>query len=135
MPNLFGLKALPVLVASAAFFVVGFLWYGVIFTEAWMAAEGLTKEDAGSPLWMIAGFAISVLQVVGLGLVLKWRSISAIGPAIQAAAVLWLLFALPFSLYAYIYLPAHDATLLFIDASHLLVGWAVAAATLAVMKV
>jgi hypothetical protein len=134
MPKLFGLNALPVLVASIAFFLVGYLWYGVIFAEAWMTAEGLTKEDAGSPIWMVPGFIITLMQAIGLGLVLKWRNIAAPGPAAAAALVLWVVFALPFSLYAYVYMPAHDATLLFIDASHLLVGWVVAAAVLAVMK-
>jgi hypothetical protein len=37
-------------------------------------------------------------------------------------------------MYAFLYLPAHNATLLMIDASHLLVGWLVAAFALAMVK-
>jgi hypothetical protein len=135
MPKLFGLNLVPVLVASVAFFVVGFLWYGVIFSDAWMAAQGVTEADAGSPVWMVGGFVITIMQVVALGLILKWRNIAGPSPAVQTALVLWLLLALPFTLYAYFFIPAHNATLLMIDASHLLVGWGLAAAVLATMKV
>jgi len=36
-------------IATVAFFLLGYLWYGFLFAEAWMAAEGLTEEDAGDP--------------------------------------------------------------------------------------
>jgi hypothetical protein len=101
-----------------------------------MAAEGLTAADAEdqSPIWMIGGFLITVMQVVGLGLILKWRGVTGVGPAIATALLLWLLLALPFTHYAYLYLPAHNATLLMIDGSHLLVGWVLVAAVLALVK-
>src|SRR5690606_2545271 len=116
------------------FFIVGFLWYGLLFAEAWMAAEGLTEEDAGSSLWMIGGVVITIMQVFGIGLVMKWKGAASLQAAVMTAFILWLLFALPFTLYAYFYLPAHDATLLLIDASHLLVGWVASAAVLSLMK-
>jgi hypothetical protein len=83
---------------------------------------------------MIGGFVITVMQVLAIALVLKWRAIAAMSPAVQTAIVLWLLIALPFTLYGFFYTPAHSTTLLFIDASHLLVGWAVSAGILAAMK-
>lgn len=134
MPKIFGLNSVAVLAASVAFFFVGFLWYGVIFMDAWMAGHGLTADDAGPAIWMLGGFVITVFQVVGVGLVLKWRGVSSLMPAVKTAAILWLVFALPIVHYAYIYLPAHNATLLMIDGSHLLLGWVVSAAILAVMK-
>lgn len=136
MPRLFGLNAVAVLAGSIVFYMVGFLWYGVLFSQAWMAAEGVTAEEAqeGSPIWMAGGFLITILQVVGLGLAIKWRGATDLGGAIMTAVILWLFLALPFSLYAYLYLPAHDTTLLMIDASHLFVGWVTAAGVLAVLK-
>lgn len=136
MPRIAGLSLTGVAVASVAFYLVGFLWYGLIFNEAWMAAEGVTAADAEnqSPIWMLGGFLITVMQVIGVGLVLKWRGVKSIGAAAATAVLTWLLFALPFVHYAYVYLPAHNATLLMIDGSHLLVGWLVAAIILAVMK-
>ena len=136
MPKLFGVSLIAVLAAAVVFYVVGFLWYGVLFSEAWMAAEGVTaaEAEAGGPVWMAGGFLITVLQVLGLGLVLKWRGATDVGGAVMTALILWLLLALPFTLYAYLYLPAHNSTLLMIDASHLFVGWVGAAAVLALLR-
>ncbi|MCB2114338.1 MAG: DUF1761 domain-containing protein [Parvularculaceae bacterium] len=123
-------------VASLAFYLIGYLWYGVIFTDAWMAAEGVTPSEAQeqSPVYMIGGLLITILQVIGLSLVLKWKGATGMGAAVTTAAIVWALFALPFCMYAYLYLPRHDSTLLMIDASHLLAGWVVAAAILSRFK-
>jgi hypothetical protein len=134
MPKLFGLNIVAVLVASVAFFAVGYLWYGLIFTEMWMAEMNLTEDDAGSPLWMIGGFVITIMQVVGIGLAMKWKGAAGLNDAVTTAIVLWIVFALPFSAYGYLYTPAHSATLLMIDAAHLLVGWVVGAVILSLMK-
>lgn len=136
MPNIFGLKLIPVLVASIAFYLVGYLWYGVLFTNIWMEAAGLTADDVGGgfDIWMVGGFLITILQVIGIGLVLRWRSVSGIGPAVQTALIIWVLFALPFAHYGYLYNPAHNASLLMVDATHLLVGWVVSAVIMDMMK-
>jgi hypothetical protein len=131
-----GVNVPGVLLASVAFYFVGFLWYGLLFSEAWMAAEGITAADVEgeSPVWMAGGFFITVLQAIGIAIVLKWRGVAGVGKAAATAFVLWLFFALPFAHYGYLYLPAHNPTLLLIDASHLLVGWIVAAIVLALLK-
>lgn len=130
------LNPVGIIVASIAFYIVGFLWYGVIFSDAWMAAQGLTPEDAKgeSPAWMALGFVITVMQVIGLAMVLKWKGDTALTAAATTAAILCVLIAVPMALYDYIYLPRHDATLTMIDASHLLVGWVVSAAILTRFK-
>ena len=135
MPKIFGLNLLGVLVASVAFFLIGWLWYGILFQEAWMAAEGIAADaaESESPVWMAGGFLITLMQVIGIGLVLKWKGASGLGAAVTAAVVLWFFLALPFCCYAYIY-AAHNSSLLMIDASHLLVGWVVSAALLALIK-
>jgi len=136
MPRLFGLNLLGVLAASVAFYMVGFVWYGVVFAEPWKLAEGVTDADVEgqSPLWMLVGFIITILQVIGIGLVLKWRGIADIGGAIMTGLTLWFFFALAFVTYAYAYLPAHNTTLWMIDASHLLVGYIAAATVLSFFK-
>ncbi|MGF1543836.1 MAG: DUF1761 domain-containing protein [Parvularculaceae bacterium] len=130
MPKILGLNLLGVLVGSLAFYFVGFLWYGVLFSDAWMATQSYEAADfegQNQAPYMIGGFLITVLQVVGLGLVLKWRGVANLPAALATAGTLWVLFALPFAHYAYLYAPHHSPTLLMIDASHLLVGWLVAA--------
>ena len=39
------LSILPIVLAAVAFFVVGFIWYGLLFGKAWQAAAGLSDED------------------------------------------------------------------------------------------
>lgn len=135
MPNIFGLKLVPVLVATLVFWMLGYLWYGVLFMDAWMAGHALTADDAGGfDIYMAGGILITLMQVVGIGLVLKWKGVGDLMDAVKTAGVMWLLIALPFVMYAYLYLPAHDPTLLMIDASHLLVGWLVSAGILTLMK-
>ena len=135
MPKILGLNLVAVIAASVAFFLVGWVWYGMLFQDVWMAAEGISADaaEAESPLWMASGFLITVLQVIGIGLVLKWKGAVGIGGAVTTAVALWFFLALPFTCYAYIY-AAHNSTLLMIDASHLLVGWVISAIVLALLK-
>lgn len=136
MPKLFGLNIVAVLAASVAFFLIGWLWYGVIFMDSWMAEMGIpASADADpSPTMLAIGFVITVLQVVGVGLAMKWKSAAGLNGAVMTAVVLWLVFALPFSTYGYLYGPSHSALLFAIDAGHLLVGWVVSAIILSLLK-
>lgn len=136
MPKLFGLNLVGVLAATVAFYVVGMVWYGFAFSDLWMSAAGLTEADfeGQSPVWMLGGVLVTFAQVVGIGLVLKWKGVGDIGAAIKTALILWLVFALPFVHYAYIYSPDHNSTMLMIDAGHLLVGWVISAIVLSFFK-
>lgn len=137
MPKILGVNLVGVLVGSVAFFLVGWLWYGIIFADAWMSAMGYTEADfAGQnqTVSMVGGFVITVLQVIGIGLVLKWKGAASLGEAVATALLLWFFIALPFASYGYFYSLAQSTTLLMIDASHLLVGWVVSAVALALIK-
>ncbi len=136
MPKILGLNLLGVLAATVAFYFVGFLWYGLIFSEAWQAAAEVAPADVegDSPLYMVGGFLITLLQVIGLGLVIKWKGDTGPVAGATTAIVLWFFFALPFTHYDYLYDPAHSVPLLMIDLSHFLVGWVVAAVVLRLIK-
>ncbi len=135
MPKILGLNLVPVLVATIAFWILGFLWYGVLFMEPWMAGHGLTADNAGGfDLYMIGGILTTFLQVLGVGLFLKWKGVADPVKAATTALLMWFLIALPFTMYAYLYLPAHNPTLLMIDASHLLVGWVISAVVFSLIK-
>ena len=61
---------LAILVAAAAGFLIGGIWYGPLFGKAWMQARGLTEEElSGGNMLKIYGltFAFSVLSAVFLG--------------------------------------------------------------------
>lgn len=130
------LNAVGIIVASLAFYFLGFVWYAVLFSDAWMAAHDLTKEaaDSENPAWMALGAVVTVMQVVGLAIVLKWKGVAGPQDAAMTAVLLWSLFALPFTLYGFAYTPGHDVTLLMIDAGHLFFGWLVSAIVLSLFK-
>ncbi len=61
---------LAILVAAAAGFLVGGLWYGPLFGKAWMQEHGFTEDELrGGNMLKIYGltFAFSVLSAVFLG--------------------------------------------------------------------
>ena len=61
---------LAIMVAAAAGFLVGGLWYGPLFGKAWMAEHGFTEESLkNANMLKIYGltFAFSVLSAVFLG--------------------------------------------------------------------
>jgi Protein of unknown function (DUF1761) len=73
---------LAILVAAAAGFMVGGLWYGPLFGKAWMNEHGFTDESMkNANMLKIYGltFAFSVLSAVVLGHILASSSGSARG--------------------------------------------------------
>ncbi|MEX2600062.1 MAG: DUF1761 domain-containing protein [Balneolaceae bacterium] len=50
MAELFGsLQIWGVLVASVAYFMLGWVWYGPLFSKKWMALREVTEEDIKDP--------------------------------------------------------------------------------------
>ncbi|MBY0423255.1 MAG: DUF1761 domain-containing protein [Parvularculaceae bacterium] len=136
MPKLFGLNVFAVLLAAVVFFALGAVWYGVLFSDAWMAANGVSEQapDADMGLWMGVGFLITLLQVFGLGFVLKKAAPSSTLGGAGIGLALSLLLAAPLSAYDFIYLPGHDAKLMAVDIGHFVIGWTLAALILGLFK-
>ena len=55
----------PVLAGAAVFFMVGAIWYGVLFGKAWQNAAGLSDEDVqGGNMALIFGLTLFVLSLL-----------------------------------------------------------------------
>ncbi len=71
-----GVNYWAILVAGAAYFILGALWYSpVIFGKAWMQAVGKSKEQlqkGSSALKMIWAFVGSLVIAYGLARILSW---------------------------------------------------------------
>ena len=69
MPKIAGVNSLGLVLGALAMWVLGFIWYGLLLSDAWMSASGYTAEmfEGQSALWMPAGFVISLLLTFGLG--------------------------------------------------------------------
>lgn len=133
---MFGLKPIPVVVATIAFYFIGFLWYGILFADAWMANWRFTEAElqSSSPAWMGLGIVISLLSVIGIGKVLQWTNAASIGDAVQRVLIIWVAFGLTMAMYTLAYTPMHSLPLFMIDATHSLIGWVLAAVILTIMK-
>ncbi|MGV6802527.1 MAG: DUF1761 domain-containing protein [bacterium] len=134
--RVYGLPVFGIIAATIAFYLWGFIYYGVLFSDAWMAAEGVSEADyeGQSSLWMIAGIFISLAAVKGMAFVLKWREWPGMGTAIFTALIMGLTFAVSVSAYELVYMPDHSWTAFIMDSVHLIIGWILAAIILTVMK-
>lgn len=151
MPKIAGVNLLGVLLGAVAMFFIGFIWYGVLFTEPWMNANGLffTDEaktamqwltadglqsvaaDAGpDPMVMLWGFVLSLVLCYGLGWHMKQKSISKLSTAALFGLWMGLLIGVPLVAYDTVYTPFGSLMGLFVDGSHTVVGFVAACAIL-----
>ena len=72
MIDFMALDWLAILIATAVAFVLGGLWYGPLFGQAWLTALGKTEEDIEpSPMpFVISFFTAALTSVVLAGLML-----------------------------------------------------------------
>jgi hypothetical protein len=128
MPRIFGLNAVGVLVSAIALYMVGFLFYGVLFQELWTNAMGLDPdaEAGGDPVAMAKGFVISLVTAIFLGMVYKKMNANDMMTAIKKSVFVWLGFAVTTLAYTWVY--AGGPFILFLlDSAHLLTGFVVVA--------
>lgn len=133
---MFGLRPLPFLLAVIAFYLTGFVWFGLLFSDLWMKETGFTESDfeGQSPAWMAIGPVISFVTVLGIGKVLKWTGTTDLPDAMTKTLFLWLTFGVTAAAYDLVYDAQHSVPLFLIDASHFLVGWLLATVILIRMK-
>ena len=115
----------PVLAGAAAFFVVGAIWYGVLFGKAWQRAAGLSDEDVqGGNMALI--FALTFLFEMLIAMVL-WHLIARTMPAPHVVMMMAIGFAVGVMVPAiginYLY-QRKSGKLFAIDAGHFIVGMA-----------
>lgn len=117
------LNWLGIIVATVAAFFIGFLWYGLIFAEQWMALTGVTEESGGDPVWMLIGLVQTFVTMVGLGWFIARDGAAGWMAGLKIGLVAGVCFALMTSAYGFIY-QTSNLGLLPIDWSHLLVVYA-----------
>lgn len=115
----------PVLAGAAAFFVIGALWYGVIFAAPWQRAAGLTNTQlqiGNMGLIFALTFAFEMLIAMVL-----WHLLVRTDPPPHVVMMMAIGFAAGVMIPAiginYLYL-RKPLTLFLIDAGHFLVGMA-----------
>jgi hypothetical protein len=87
----FGVNYLAVIVATIAAFVIGFVWFGLLFQRQWGAAHNLTREQmrpqgASAVIAIVAPLINAwVLAVLSLNLGAK-----SLGDAVALGVLVWL---------------------------------------------
>lgn len=123
-----GVNLIAVLVAAVLIYAVGFVIYGILFSEQWMALKGFTEEDLAAEQWRMALSPIMpILIAFGVGLAHKWRGGGGLMGGISTGVIVWLCFLFPTRMYSYAY--GNEVLGLFeMDSAHLLVDAVVAGA-------
>ncbi|BDW81615.1 hypothetical protein MACH24_10530 [Erythrobacter sp. Dej080120_24] len=115
----------PVLAGTAAFFVVGAIWYGVLFGKAWQRAAGLSDEAVqGGNMALIFGLTFLFEMLIAMVL---WHLIARTGAAPHVVMMMSVGFALGIMAPAIgiNYLYQRKSGLLFaIDVGHFVLGMA-----------
>ena len=114
---------LPIVLAALAFFVVGALWYGVLFSKAWQKAAGMSDEAVRSgSMPLIFGLTFLFEMLISLVLAHQFAMTGASDRAIMMIS---------FGFGAFVMSPAiginylyqrKSLSLFLIDAGHFVVG-------------
>ena len=129
------INLLAIFLGALAFFVVGALWYGVLFSKAWQAASGMTDEKIkGSNMPLIFGltFLFELLIALMLG-----HNIARTNPPDHVVMMMAVGFAATIMVPAiginYLYL-RKSGKLFAIDAGHFIVGMAAMGAVFILLR-
>lgn len=114
-----------VLLGALAFFLVGAIWYGVLFGKAWQKAAGMSDDQLqGANMPLIFGLTYLAELVIALTL---WHAIARSGASDRAVMMMAIGFGATIMAPAvginYLYL-RKTLTHFLIDAGHLIVGMA-----------
>jgi len=137
MPRIFGLNIIAVLAAGIAFWMVGALFYGVLFADLWMGLWGFTEADeprmeAAMGVTMGIGFLLSIVFAGVLGFSLKALRAEGLAGTIRWAVFLWAGFVITTMSYDVIY-ALQPVMLLIVDGAHTLTGFVVMAVILTLL--
>ena len=131
MPKIFGTSVLAILLGSLAFYMVGFMIYGVLFSEQWLALVEMTEADAFArneelgAMMFVWGYGITLVQVLGLAWVMnqagEFDAVSAVKVAVVAATLI----SLPVLGYNWLY-EGRAAGAILMDYAHVLIGYSLA---------
>lgn len=87
-----------VVVAAVAYWLLGALWYGVLFNKAWMELEHMTAAQAQSmsPVWpYVITFLLNLVIAFVLAQLCTWRNANSAAKGASLGILLWIGFVGP----------------------------------------
>ncbi len=97
---------LAVFVSALAYWILGALWYGLLFNKPWMALEQMTAEKAGTMnpvLPYVITFVLNLLIAFVLAQICSWRSANTAARGAALGILLWIGFVGPVTFTTYMY--------------------------------
>jgi hypothetical protein len=95
-----------VFIAAAAYWLLGAVWYGVLFSKPWMALENITMEQAKSMnpvLPYVITFVLNLLIAYSLAQICIWRNANTAGRGASVGVLIWIGFIGPITYTTYMY--------------------------------
>lgn len=140
MPKIFGTSWLAVILATLAFFVLGSVWYGMIFEAQWLEAAGMTAAQAeaamaetGMAKWLFFALLITLGQAIGLLMLLHHVGAKRIPACVKSAFWLVVTIVAPVLAYASVY-QGYSLEGFLIDFGHMLIGYILMALVYALFR-
>lgn len=129
-----GQGILAVLAAAVAIYAIGFVIYGLVFSEMWQSLQGYTKESmatdfAGKEWRMALSPVMPILIAVGMAIVMGWRGAKGLAAGAKTGFIVGLFFLVAARMYSFVYGTEAEG-LLAMDSAHLLLNGVVAGAVL-----
>jgi surface polysaccharide O-acyltransferase-like enzyme len=95
-----------VFVSGLAYWILGAVWFGVLFSKPWMALEHVTEEQARSVnpvVPYVISFALNLLIAFVLAQICIWRNANSAGRGAAVGILLWIGFLGPVTYTTYMY--------------------------------
>ena len=128
MPRIFNTSWAAVLLATLAFYMVGFVWYGFLFQDLWLASSGMTEEQTMAiaenkgAMMFVWGLLLTLAQALGLLWVLNLAGAKRLAASLKITFWLFVMIAAPLLAYTCLY-GTYPLEGILMDYGHILLGW------------
>lgn len=121
-----GQSILAIIASAVAIYALGFLIYGLVFSEMWMALKGITKESmateyAGKEWRMALSPLMPLLISFGMAKVVGWRGQKGLVAGVRTGLVVGICFLVASRMYGFVY-GSEPEGLLAMDSIHMLLA-------------
>jgi Protein of unknown function (DUF1761) len=90
-----GINFLAVFVSAVVYFMIGFVWYSVLFGELWGKETGTSGQEKPKPGALAGQFISTFIFALGIAILLKLNGIYGVSGGMYAAALVTVFFAIP----------------------------------------
>ena len=95
-----------VFISALAYWMLGAVWYGLLFSKPWMALEHITEEQARSMnpvLPYLITFVLNLLIAFVLSQICSWRNAATAARGAALGILVWIGFVGPITYTTYMY--------------------------------